>query len=318
MPGATTSCYTAKLAITALPPMKNDKILTGITMMLASVILFMILNSLAKYLGERYPVNQIVFFRNAFALVPVLVVMFAQGGVSTLRTQHFPGHLWRTIIGLTSMVLIFWSYTLLPLAKAVALNFTSPLITTALAVPMLGEKVGIHRWCAVAVGFAGVLVMLKPEGDVALFGSAVALAAAFGTAIAVTTVRQLSRTEGANTIVFYFTFLTTVISLASVPFSWTPIATLEDFCLFALAGLSGGVAQLLMTRAYALAPTSVVSPFNYLSIVLAAGIGWVVWSEVPTMRIMIGAVIVIASGLYIVYRETVRKVSHVPSMPGAE
>lgn len=298
--------------------MKNDKILLGITMMLASVILFMILNSLVKFLGERYPVNQLVFFRNAFALFPVIAVMFAQGGVKTLRTEHFPGHVWRTVIGLSSMLLIFWSYTLLPLAKAVALNFTSPLITTALAVPMLGERVGIHRWSAVAIGFAGVLVMVKPEGDVALFGSAVALAAAFGQAVAVTTVRQLSRTEGANTIVFYFTLLTALISALSLPFSWVPIASLEDFGLFVLAGLSGGFAQLLMTRAYALAPTSVVSPFNYVSIVLAAGIGWLVWSEVLTTRILIGSVIVIASGLYILYRETVRRTPHVVDIPGAE
>jgi drug/metabolite transporter (DMT)-like permease len=287
--------------------MKNDKVPLGIAMMLGSVILFMILNALVKLLGERYPVNQLVFFRSAFAMIPVVTVMMMQGGVGTLKTGRFGGHIWRTVLGLTSMMLLFWSYILLPLAKAVALNFSSPLIITALSVPLLGERVGIHRWSAVVFGFIGVLVMLKPDGEVALFGSAVALAAAAGQAFAVTTVRQLSRTERANTIVFYFTILTTLASALSLPFSWEPIASWQDFGLFALAGLAGGFAQLLMTRAYALAPTSVISPFNYISIVLAAALGWLLWAETPTANTMIGSVLVIASGLYILYREAIRK-----------
>jgi len=298
--------------------MKNDKTLLGIGLMLGSVIMFLVLNSLVKLLGERYPINQIIFFRNTFAMLPVLVALLAHGdGFAQLKTAHPWGHLWRGVVGLVSMALLFWSYTLLPLAKAVSLNFTSPLIITALSVPMLGEKVGVHRWSAVAFGFVGVVAMLNPGADAALFGSTIALIAAFGQSVAVTTVRQLSRTESTNTIVFYFTLFTALMGAASLPFSWKPIVSWEDFSLLAVAGLTGGIAQLLMTQAYALAPTSVVAPFNYISIVLATLVGWVVWSEVPTMRIIVGSVFVIASGLYILYRETVRKVPPRIDIPGA-
>lgn len=284
--------------------MKNDNTLLGIAMMLGSVLLFTILNSLVKLLGDGYPVNQIVFFRNAFALIPVAGMVAAQGGIATLRTGRPMGHVWRGVVGLATMVMLFWSFTLLPLADAVALNFTSPLLTTALSVPLLGEHVGVHRWSAVAIGFVGVVIMAHPGGELPLFGSMVALIAALGQALAVTTVRQLSRTEPANAIVFYFTLMTTLVSALSLPFSWVPVQSWRDFALFLACGLVGGSAQLLMTRAYSMAPSAVVAPFNYTSILLAAAIGWMLWSEVPTTYTVIGATLVVASGLYILYRET--------------
>lgn len=298
--------------------MKKDNIPLGIALMLGSVVLFMVLNAAVKALGESYPVNQIVFFRNAIALLPVsIAVLSGPTGARVLRTRRPLGHLWRTVIGLSTMCLIFWAYTLLPLADATALNFTSPIFATALSVPLLGERVGIHRWSAVVFGFIGVVVIVDPGAGMMNMGTIVALVAAFGQAVAVSTIRQLSRTEPSGTIVFYFTFLTTVFSALTLPFSWTPIASWFDFSIFAAAGLSGGIAQLLMTRAYSLAPTPVLSPFNYVSIAIAALVGWLFWAEIPSVHTIVGSCIVIASGLYILYRETVRHVEPKPPTPAA-
>lgn len=296
--------------------MKKDSVPLGIAFMLGSVILFMVLNATVKALGEGYPVDQIVFFRNAGALLPVgLVVLTAPGGWRALRTERPWGHLWRAVIGLSTMGLLFWSYTLLPLAEATALNFTSPIFATALSVPLLGERVGVHRWSAVMFGFVGVVIIVDPGADMLRVGTLLALAAAFGQALAVSTIRQLSRTEPANTIVFYFTLLTTLFSAPTLPFSWTPIGSWRDFAVFAAAGLSGGVAQLLMTRAYSLASTPVLAPFNYVSIALAAFAGWLFWGEIPGLHTIVGSCLVIASGIYILYRETVRHLE--PKPPSA-
>ncbi|WP_035691660.1 DMT family transporter [Azospirillum halopraeferens] len=289
------------------PPFRRtDNASLGILMMLVSVFLFSILNVLVKTLSDTYPVTEISFFRNAFALVPVVVAVAVQGGAATLRTARPLGHVWRSAIGLCAMMLMFWSFALLPLADAIALNFTTPLILTALSVPLLGEKVGVHRWSAVAVGFVGVLVIVRPTGAVLELGAAVAIAAAFCQSLAMVAIRQLSRSEPPNTIVFYFTVLTTLMSACTLPFAWvTP--TPGDFMLLALTGLVGGMAQLFLTRAYSLAQAATVAPFNYTSLLWAVLFGWLLWGELPEVSAVIGAGIVALSGLYILQRETRRR-----------
>lgn len=282
-------------------------------MILGSVFFFSLMNVVVKILTDTYPVTEVTFFRCAFALIPAGVALLLQegrGAVASLRTSRPLGHLWRSVIGLSSMLLVFLSIHLLPLGDAVALNFSAPLFLTALSVPLLGEKVGRHRWSAVLVGFAGVLVMVRPSGEMLNLGALVALGAALSQAFAMVAIRQLSRSEPPNTIVFYFTAVTTALLALSLPFFWvTP--TLPDVGLLVLSGLLGGMAQLCLTRAYSLAPAAVVAPFSYVSLLWAVLFGWLIWNEFPSLRMALGAVVVAASGLYILHRETRRRqVSH--------
>lgn len=285
-------------------------------MMLGSVFMFSILNLLVKLAAEHYPLAEVTFFRNALALVPAGIAVAMQGGVTSLRTAHPWGHLWRSAIGLTAMSMMFWSFHLLPLGTAVAFNFTAPLFLTALSVPLLREAVGPHRWAAVGVGFLGTLVMLRPSGDVLEIGALVALAAAVCQSIAMVTIRQLSRSESSSTIVFYFTFITTALCSLVQPFVWvTPQGW--DWLLLIGCGLTGGVAQLFMTRAYALAPAAVVAPFNYTALLFALLFGWLLWGEVPDGWTLAGAAVVACSGLYILHRETVRRSAVATAAPTA-
>lgn len=288
------------------PVRRVDNAPRGIAMMLIAVALFSLLNVLVKLTTADYPLTQVTFFRNAFALVPVWATVMAQGGFGTIRTARPMGHLWRSCIGLFSMTMMFWSFHLLPLADAVALNFAAPLFLTALSVPLLAEKVGIHRWSAVGAGFVGVLVIVRPGHDLFQLGSMVALTAAMAQAFAMIAIRQLSTSESANTIVFYFTLTTTLLCALTLPFAWvTP--DLKGFAMLVGTGLVGGAAQLYMTRAYTLAPAAVIAPFNYASIVWAALFGWTLWHEVPDLHVVLGAAVVVASGCYILHRETIKR-----------
>ena len=279
-----------------------------------------LLSALVKWCGSRgINVFQIIFFRNAFAFVPLGLYIWRTTGFSVLRTQRPLGHLARSTIGLVGMVSGFSAVQFLPLTSATAFNFASPLFMTALAALILHEKVGRHRWGAVARGFIGVLVMVRPDaghpvqvgaahvGLIAgvsktLIGTVLALMGAAGAAGAMIAVRQIGRTERGPTIVFYFTLAGATLGLVSLPFVWvTPDgATLG---LLILAGLIGGVGQMFLTEALRVAPVGVVAPFDYTQLIWASLIGFFVWGELPHPATVIGAGIVAASGIYILYRE---------------
>ncbi|AWK89671.1 EamA/RhaT family transporter (plasmid) [Azospirillum thermophilum] len=269
--------------------------------MLIAMALMTVMNALAKSLAESYPLTEVTFFRNLFALVPA-AAMVAAGGRQCLRTTHPLGHAWRSVIGLTSMLLLFWSYHLMPLANAVAISYAAPLFVTALSVPLLGERVRAHRWSAVGVGFIGVLVMVRPSGEAIDSGALVALAAAFSYALAMIAMRQLGRTERPVTTVFYFTLICTVLTGLTLPFAWvTP--DWHGFALMALMGLAGAGSQYFSTRAYSLAPAVVIGPFSYSGLLWATLLGWLMWGDVPTPVVLTGAGIVILSGLIVLLRE---------------
>jgi drug/metabolite transporter (DMT)-like permease len=277
----------------------------GIYAMLAAVLLFSCMDALIKHAAADYPVGQIVFFRNLFAFIPVFYFVRQAGGPAVLRTRRLGGHVLRGIVGVTAMACVFTAFKLLPLGEAVALTLSGPIFLTALSVPLLGEKVGVRRWSAVAVGFVGVLVMTRPGSGVF---DPVALFALFGAlfyALAMISIRWLSSTEPAATTVFYFTLFATAAGAASLPFGWqTPTAA--GFLLLAGIGLIGGLAQMAMTEAFRLAPVSIIAPFEYLALVFAVGFGYLFWDEVPDVYIFGGAALVVAGGLYILHRETVR------------
>lgn len=270
-----------------------------------------VLAAIVKWTGQHgIPVFEIIFFRQAFAFVPLGLYVWRTTGPSVFRTQRPIGHLIRSCVGLFAMICGFSALQRLPLTEATAINFASPLFMTALSALFLAEPVGRHRWAAVVVGFLGVLVMVRPSagdlGHLNLVGVALALGGALGAAGAMVTVRQIAATEKGPTIVFYFTLAGTVMGAAGSLTHWvTPDPLVLG--LLILAGVIGGVGQLFLTEAVRVAPVGVVAPFDYTQLLWATGLGFLVWSELPHATTLIGAVIVAASGVYIIHRELVRR-----------
>ncbi len=290
----------------AQPHADLRRIRQGIGYVLGAVLVFSAVNVLVKWTVAEYPINQVLFFRNAFALVPAIALVAASGGLAALRTARPGAHLLRGVFGVAAMAALFLSFQMLPLADATAISFVQPLFLTALSVPFLGERVGIYRWSAVVVGFVGVLIMVQPGTGTLDGGALVGLTSALLMAAAFIMVRRLSTTETSGAIVFYFAVMSTLATAALLPLGWrTP--TLGDFGLLALLGLAGGTGQYLMTQAFRLAPAAVIAPFNYTAMIWAALFGYLIWGELPTPALLLGGSVVMASGLYILYRETHRR-----------
>ncbi len=291
------------MAIAALP-LNRSNAPRGIAFMTVAVTLFTIMDGFIKWLAEAgYPTMQLVFFRSLFAFLPLSLVLFRGPWRAAIKVTDRRGHLLRCATGILAMAGFFYAYKLLPLADAIAIGFAAPIFITALSVPLLGESVGIRRWSACLVGFAGVLVIVRPGAGLFESGALVALAATLFYALAAISVRRLSRTESNVSIIFYFTVSTTVISACFLPFQWvTP--DLGDLGLLICLGLIGGTAQIFMTEAFRVGEMSVIMPFEYTAMLWSVGIGWWVWGHLPGPTLWIGAALVIASGLYIVYRET--------------
>jgi drug/metabolite transporter (DMT)-like permease len=290
----------------------------GILLIVVSSLTFAMMNAVVKLVSGRLGPVEIGFFRQAFSLVPVTILLARQGGIAVLRTERPVGHLFRGLIGNSAMIIFFLSIARLPLADANALSFASPLFVTALSLPLLGEAVGKHRWSAVIVGFGGVLIMTNPGGGwfsgTAGVGAGMGVLAAFMSALMTITIRQLNKTEPPIRIVFYFAAIGTVFfGTLTAFFFWVP-PNLHELAGLAVVGLIGGLSQILMTTAYRHAPASTLAPFGYSSILWSTALGYLIFSDLPGPRILVGAAVVIVSGLYIIYRET-RKHAKVIAQP---
>lgn len=283
----------------------------GILLKVASVSVFVTMSTLIKASGEGVPAGQIVFFRSAFAIIPILVFLALRGQLETAwRTASPLSHVRRGLVGVSAMGLGFYGIMRLPLPDAIAIGYAMPLLTVVFAALFLGEKVRIFRWSAVAVGLGGVLVISWPR--LSLFGEgfgsgeaqgaiAVLCSAALG-ATAMILVRKLVLTEKTPTIVLYFSLTATVLSLASLPFGWI-VPDWSTLGLMALAGFCGGLGQILLTQSYRHAEVSTIAPFEYTSIVLGILIGYFIFGDVPTWSMLIGTTIVIGAGLFVILRE---------------
>jgi drug/metabolite transporter (DMT)-like permease len=287
----------------------------GIGLIVLAVAFFAVMNVFIKHLSATYPTMQIVFFRNLLAFVPLLPFLMHAGGIAALRTRRPLGHAFRSLVGLAAMAGFFYAYGRLPLADVVSIAFAAPLFMTALSVPLLKETVGVRRWSAVVIGFIGVLIMVKPGSGVFEPAALVALVAAFGVALVFISIRSLSATEGSATIVFYFTLFGTVVSGAFLPWHWAaPDAW--GLLLLCIVGLLGGAAQMCMTNALKLAPVAVVAPFEYTSLLWAVGFDLALWGRAPARNTLVGAALIVATGLYILHREAViarRRASAAPT-----
>ncbi|WP_231848925.1 DMT family transporter [Paramagnetospirillum magneticum] len=269
--------------------------------MLAATSLFAGMDALAKLLmAADYSVVQVLFFRAAFGLLP-LVPLVWRGGLRSVATQRPWTHVIRSTIALVAVGCFFQAIHRLPLAQVTAIGFAAPLLITALSVPLLKEHVSLGRWLAVAAGFGGILLVAGPEawaGDLLGLGAALAVAGTFLYALVIVLMRVMGRTEAAVTTVFWFSVLTMILCGAALPLVWRTPDT-QAWGLFAATGILGGIAQLLISQAVRLAPASLVAPFDYFHIVVSASLGWLLFSEIPTLNTLAGALVVMASGLYV-------------------
>jgi drug/metabolite transporter (DMT)-like permease len=284
--------------------MSTDRILTGIGLRLLAVALLGTMAALVKLAEARgAALGETMFFRQLCALPIVLGWLTATGNLKSVRTKRFSAHLGRTAAGLLGMTATFGSIHLLPLAEATSFQFAAPIFATLLGALWLREPTGVHRWSAVLMGFAGILIIAQPGGHaVPLTGAAVGLAAAFMIAVISILLRQIGRTESAGATVFWF-------SLLSVP--PLGVAWLLDFrahdaatwALLAAVGAVGGAGQIALTAALRHAPVSVVVPMDYSALIWATLFGWLLFDQLPSDTTWIGAPLLIGSGLYIALRE---------------
>lgn len=287
--------------------------LLGIALKIASALAFTLMSAGVKLVAERYPIGEVVFFRSAFALVPLLAWLSWRGDlINAVRTDDLKGHLLRGIISTSGMFAGFIALSYLPLSDAVAIGYASPLITVVLAALILKETVRAYRWSAVVVGFVGVIIMLLPHlnGSVvaqglaggAGVGALFALFAACCSAGATIQIRRLMVRERTGAIVFYFSLLTTFMGLMTIVLGWR-MPDLADAVLLVVIGILGGIGQILLTLSYRHADTSVIAPFEYTTMLWAVLIGWFAFSQLPQATVVAGGLIVAAAGCFVLWRE---------------
>jgi drug/metabolite transporter (DMT)-like permease len=270
----------------------------AIGLKLISALLFAAMSALVRKLGDVAPVGQMVFFRSAFAILPVLVIYAIRGELSSaVRTGRPLGQLGRGTLSVAGMFTNFSALTRLPLADATAISFASPLITVALAAVVLKERVRIYRWSAVLIGFAGVIIMLIPHFDFSRYAAAGAtVTAAAGSLFALTSAvcnagtviqtRRLTQTETTSSIVFYFSLICAIAGALTLPFAWHSPTGHELVALVAL-GILGGLAHIFLTESYRYAPASVVAPFDYSAMLWALVLGYWLFGELPSWCISV-------------------------------
>lgn len=287
-------------------------VLTGIFLKIGSTIAFTLMLVCVKYVPDDVPVTEVVFARSFFGMVPIIILMVWQRELRTALKVNRPAiHLYRAVCGSIAMFCWFAALRMLPLPEATAIGYLVPMITVIFAVIFLGEVVRLYRWSAVFAGFAGIFVILFPRiGDLGGGGMGTettgALLAVFSTVCigaAVTFVRTMTKTETTASIVFYFAAFTSIITLLTAPFGWVVPTGMEALWLIS-AGLLGGFAQILLTTSYRYAEASVIAPFDYLTMIWSVIVGYFLFAEYPSIPVVVGALIVISAGLFIIFRES--------------
>lgn len=267
----------------------------GALLMIASGLLFSTMGALVKYLSAELPNEMVVFFRSVMGLLALLPWVLHRG-LGQLKTKRLRGHLGRGLAGVSAMYCYFYAIAHLPLAEAVLLNYSTPLFIPFIAALWLGEQVSPRLWVAIGTGFVGIVLILKPGLGLFTPVSLIGLASGLFAALAMVSIRRLSNTEPTLRIVFYFSLVCTAVSAVPLAWRWqTPDPGL--WILLLGMGALASLAQLLLTRAYAHAPAAQVGPFTYSTVVFAAGIGWIFWSEIPDLLSFGGTALVCLAGV---------------------
>lgn len=279
--------------------------LRGVLSMLAAVATFSMMDVALKRLVETYPVMQVTFLRGAASLPFLIGAAGIFGRWSDLIPKRWTLHIVRGFLSTAVLWCFIYSLTALSLADAYTIFMSAPLLIVALSVPMLGEQVGWQRWIAVMVGLIGVLIVLEPTGsNVITLGGMAALASAFGYALGAIFVRVLSRTDSSAAITVIPLAVLTLICGAWSIAAWVPLQS-EHWPWIAGLGIFGALGQYFFTEAFRHAQAGVIAPLEYTALIWGVLFDWLLWLTVPSARMLTGAAIIVASGLYVIYRERV-------------
>jgi len=273
--------------------------------MLLAVVLFSLMDAGLKWLSPHYPAIQVTAMRAMASLPFVLVYILLRGSANSLLKIRWSLHLLRGMLGIAMLALFTYGLKTLPLSEAYSLFFIAPLLITVLSVPLLKEKVGPARWVAIGAGLIGVLIVLRPDMEnLVSLGSLAVLAAAACYSVSAIAVRVISRTDSSDSMVFW---AMTMIALGAGVFAapaWQTIAA-EHFMVLAGIGITGFFGQVAITAAFQKAEASVVAPFEYSALAWGMGLDWLLWETLPDSIAMMGALVIIASGLYLIRKEKV-------------
>jgi drug/metabolite transporter (DMT)-like permease len=285
------------------PAARQERIPLAILYMVSAGAIFSFSSAASKWLVATYPVGEVLFTRVFVSLVLFAAFALPTTGLAVLRTRRMGAHVLRGVSQFSSQSLLLMAFSMMPLASATAINFSAPLFATLASLFFLKESVGATRWAALAVGFGGVLIVTHPGGDSFQIGALYALGNAllFGTVTA--GVRGMTSTESAKTLTIYQLMLLSLFYAVTLPFAFV-MPGWADMPLIVLNGITNMLGQYWWTRALHLAPTSAVVPFQYLSLIWAMMFGFALWGDVPTPGLIIGSMIVVGSGLYLLWHES--------------
>ena len=270
--------------------------------MVGSVVCFSVMDICVKWL-DYYPVGQVLFLRFFIGFIPIFFIIPREKLLSFYKTSRPGLHAFRAFTGAAAIIALFIGLRELPLADVVSLTFGGPIFVTVASIFFLSEKVGMKRWSAVFLGFIGMLIIVQPAFiDLNFYYITPIVFCIFFACVAIS-VRSLSRTEPNYRIAFYFTCLCSILGIATFFNGDWVLPTKIDMAIFIIMGLCGSVANLLLTQSYRLAEASLVTPIKYLSLVFAIVFGFLIWSEIPKLLTLFGALLVITSSLIIFMRE---------------
>jgi drug/metabolite transporter (DMT)-like permease len=301
--------------------------LKGVAFKIIATLSFTLMSACVKLIGQAhpgeplyFPVGQTVFCRSLFALLPVFVwLAWRDELVSSFRGSHIKDHARRGFFGSVGMFSGFTALLLLPLADATAISYAAPLFTVVLAWLILKEDVRVYRWTAVGLGFVGVIIMLTPHwtmasdssaaGDMRVIGAGFGLLGAVCSGFATIETRRLTDRFSTGSIVTYFMLLTTIIGFLTIFAGWIDasyawkLPNLRDGALLVAMGVMGGIGQIMMTQSFRYADASIIAPFDYVSMIWAVALGWLLFGELPAAAVLAGSCIVVGAGIYVIWRE---------------
>ena len=277
----------------------------GFLYMLLSVCAFSVMDLIVKW-SDNYPLGQVIFFRGFFGLVLYYFVIPKERLKDFYVTKRPMLHFSRCFFGLMALLSIFTALRNLPLATVVSISFAAPIFTTIFSIFFLSEKVGYFRWLAVLVGFVGIIIISEPGLSSLNVYYIFPVIFVLGMSYVAISIRQLSSTEPVWLISLYFSAAITLAGLFTIPYGWL-MPNLKDLILLSFIGIFGGVANLWLSQSYKFSEVSLVTPLKYLALVFAIIFGYLIWDEIPTIKTLVGATLVIASSIIIFRREILLK-----------
>ncbi len=273
--------------------------------MFMSVCAFSIMDLIVKW-SEHYPLGQVLFFRGFFGLLLYFLIMPKNRIKNFYYTKRAGLHFLRSFFGLIALLAIFVALRNLPLATVVSISFAAPIFTTIFSIFMLNEKVGFYRWLAVLIGFVGIIVITEPGYQSLNIYYVYPIIFCLGLSYVAILIRKLSTTEPVWLISLNFSAAITLVSLFTIPFGWI-MPQMNDLLLLCMLGLLGGAANLWLSQSFKLSEVSLVSPLKYLALVFGIFFGYLIWDEIPTIKTLLGALLVVTSSLIILRREIYHK-----------